>query len=212
MNNPLFTVMPASRIVAQTSGGLPRGVTELVGTLPDLASPAGVLFYAAWGVLGIAGGKKLLGSRRSGKGPAPTVKQEASEITSGVQSVGSESTSEPTGSKDTDSGFGKSVAFTLPAVLPVSKGIREVTTNEVHALELGAIVGFITVWLLHIGRQDAGFGLALVFIGGSLGYKRYQSKAFKTIRMEPWYAVMAFAFGATAGSVFFDATLLTQYF
>jgi len=105
-------------------------------------------------------------------------------------------------------GFGQSVAFTLPSFLPISKGVREVTSNEVHAIELGAIVGFITLWLIHIGRRDAGFGLALVFVGGSLGYKRYSSKAFKTIRMEPWYALMAFAAGAGVATLVFDPTLL----
>ena len=193
-------------VLAAIPEGLPDDIGGLVGALPDPASPVGVLFYAAWGVFGIAGAKKLVG-RRSSKGPAPTVQQDASTVNSGATSVGSATKANDGG----NSGFGQSVAFTLPAFLPVSDGIREVTTNEVHALELGAIVGFVTLWLLHIGRRDAGFGLALVFVGGSLGYKRYKSKAFKTIRMEPWYALMAFAFGAVVGAAFFDPTLLTQY-
>jgi hypothetical protein len=195
--------------VTQLTERLPGNVAELVGTLPNPTTPVGVLFYAAWGVFGVAGAKKLVGKMRSGKGPAPTVNQEASTVNSGATSVGSESSGGSGGQGK--SGFGQSVAFTLPAFMPISTGIREVTPNEVHALELGAIVGFVTVWLLHIGRRDAGFGLALVFVGGSLGYKRYKSKAFKTIRMEPWYALMAFATGGVVAALFFDPTLLTQY-
>jgi len=193
--------------LVQFGGGLPSGAADLLGSLPDPAAPLGVIFYAAWGVFGVAGGKKLVDRFRSGKGPAPTVTQESSAVNTGTTAVGSNSG----GGDDKQSGFGKSVAFTLPSVLPISKGVREVTSNEVHAVELGAIVGFITLWLIHIGRRDAGFGLALVFVGGSLGYKRYSSKAFKTIRMEPWYALMAFAAGAGAATLVFDPTLLGQF-
>jgi hypothetical protein len=193
--------------LAQLPSSVPDDIGGLVGALPEPTTPVGVLFYAAWGVFGIAGAKKIVGRRRSSKGPAPTVQQDASNVNTGATSVGSASNAQQGGK----SGFGQSVAFTLPAFLPVSDGIREVTTNEVHALELGGIVGFVTLWLLHIGREDAGFGLALVFVGGSLGYKRYKSKAFKTIRMEPWYALMAFGFGAVVGALFFDPALLTQY-
>ncbi len=204
----LVTVLTSSTVTELTEQ-LPGNVSELVGALPAPTTPVGVLFYAAWGVFGVAGAKKLVGRVRSDKGPAPTVNQEASKVNSGATTVGSESSGSAGGHGK--SGFGKSVAFTLPAVLPISKGIREVTTNEVHALELGAIVGFVTVWLIAIGRRDAGFGLALVFVGGSLGYKRYKSKAFKTIRMEPWYALMAFAAGGLVASLVFDTTLLTQF-
>jgi hypothetical protein len=38
---------------------------------------------------------------------------------------------------------------------------------------------------------------------GSLGYKRYRTKALKTVRLEPWYALMALGVGATAGYAFF---------
>ncbi|WP_424016399.1 hypothetical protein ACOZ4N_10840 [Halorientalis pallida] len=208
MTSGLVAAVLTSSAVLQLTGQLPGNVAELVGALPNPTTPVGVLFYAAWGVFGVAGAKKLVGRFRSGKGPAPTVNQEASQVNTGATTVGSESGGANGHGK---SGFGQSVAFTLPAFLPVSKGIREVTTNEVHALELGAIVGFVTVWLLHIGRRDAGFGLALVFVGGSLGYKRYKSKAFKTIRMEPWYALMAFAAGGGVAALVFDPALLTQF-
>lgn len=191
-------------LLFQSGGGLPPAVTDIFGALPEPTAPLGVLFYAAWGVFGVAGGKKLVSRFRSGqRGPAPTVEQDASEVNTGTTTVGSNS-----GTDDTKSGFGQSAAFTLPAFIPVSKGVREVTSNEVHALELGVIVGFITLWLIHIGRRDAGFGLALVFVGGSLGYKRYSSKAFKTIRMEPWYALMAFAAGAGVATLVFDPSVL----
>ncbi|RXK48648.1 hypothetical protein [Halorientalis pallida] len=209
MTAGLVVAVLASSIVTQITGQLPGNVAELVGALPNPTTPAGVLFYAAWGVFGVAGAKKLVGRMRSGKGPAPTVNQEASQVNTGATTVGSESGGGANGHGK--SGFGQSVAFTLPGFLPVSKGIREVTTNEVHALELGAIVGFVAVWLIHIGRRDAGFGLALVFVGGSLGYKRYKSKAFKTIRMEPWYALMAFAAGGIVAALVFDPALVTQF-
>jgi hypothetical protein len=201
------TLAGVALALAQLPTALPDDVNGLLGALPEPTTPVGVLFYAAWGVFGIAGAKKIVGRRRSSKGPAPTVQQNASNVNKGATAVGSASKADQ-GDK---SGFGQSVAFTLPAFLPISDGIREVTTNEVHALELGVIVGFVTLWLLHIGREDAGFGLALVFVGGSLGYKRYKSKAFKTIRMEPWYALMAFGCGAVVGALFFDPALLTQY-
>jgi|GEM_PF-964503 hypothetical protein len=192
-------------VLAQLGGGLPPAVAETLGSLPDPTAPVGVLFYAAWGVFGVAGGKKLWSRLRSNRGgPAPTVTQEESAVKTGATTVGSKSS----GGDVKPTGFGQSVAFTLPSFLPISKGVREVTSNEVHAIELGAIVGFITLWLIHIGRRDAGFGLALVFVGGSLGYKRYSSKAFKTIRMEPWYALMAFAAGAGVATLVFDPTLL----
>jgi hypothetical protein len=194
-------------LLQQSPIELPSEVGNLLGTLPEPTSPVGVLFYAAWGVFGIAGAKKLVGRRRASKGPAPTVQQDTSNVNTGATSVGS-TTKAQAGGK---SGFGQSVAFTLPAFLPVSDGIREVTTNEVHALELGVIVGFVAIWLISIGRRDAGFGLALVFVGGSLGYKRYKSKAFKTIRMEPWYALMAFAAGGLAAAMVFDPALVTQF-
>lgn len=193
--------------LAALPAGVPDDLNGLISALPEPATPLGALFYAAWGVFGVAGTKKLLSRRRRSKGPAPTVQQNTSNVNTGATSVGS-ATKAHHGGK---SGFGQSVAFTLPAFLPVSDGIREVTTNEVHALELGAIVGFVTLWLISIGRQDAGFGLALIFVGGSLGYKRYKSKAFKTIRMEPWYALMAFAAGGVAATMLFDPTLLTQF-
>jgi hypothetical protein len=200
----------ASAVVAQTAGGLVGGLTDVLGTLPDPTTPLGIIFYAAWGVFGVAGGKKLLGRFRSSGGPAPTVQQGSSEVKTGTTRIGSASSGGSTGGDD-NSGFGQSVAFTLPAAVPVSEGIREVTTNEVHAVELGAIVGFVTLWLIHIGRRDAGIGLALLFVGGALGYKRYKSKALKTIRMEPWYALMAFGFGAVAGALFFDPSIVLQY-
>lgn len=196
-----------SPTVAQITQNLPENLDGLIAALPEPTTPVGALFYAAWGVFGIAGGKKAYSKVRSGKGPAPTVQQHTSQVNSGATSVGSESRAQAAHKP----GFGKAVAFKLPAFLPVAEGIREVTTNEVHALELGAIVGFVTLWLLSTGRQEAAFGIALVFVGGSLGYKRVSSKAFKTIRMEPWYALMAFAAGAVAGAMFFDPTLLTQY-
>lgn len=83
------------------------------------------------------------------------------------------------------------VAFTLPVILPASEGIREVTHDEIHALELGFIVGIASAWLYVIGRTAIVGTIVVVFIFGSLEYRRYSIKAFKTVRKEPWYGLIA---------------------
>jgi len=97
----------------------------------------------------------------------------------------------------------KSVAFTLPGVLPLSKGIREVTHDEVHAMELGFVVGVVLAWLYGQGYTQPVLGMLVAFVAGSLGFKRYSSKAVKTIRMEPWYALLALAMGGGLGWALF---------
>lgn len=110
-------------------------------------------------------------------------------------------------------GSKKSVAFTLPAILPVSKGIREVTTDEVHAMELGIVVGLVLSWLYGQGYTKPVFGILVAFVAGALGFKRYSSKAVKTIRLEPWYALIALALGSSVGWALFirDPSLLTLF-
>lgn len=41
--------------------------------------------------------------------------------------------------------------------------------------------------------------IVVAFVAGSLGFKRYSIKGVKTIRMEPWYALLAFAVGGGIG-------------
>lgn|GEM_PF-5592221 len=97
------------------------------------------------------------------------------------------------------------VAFTLPGILPISRGIREVTHNEIHAIELGFVVGLIATWLYATGNREPVVALVVAFVAGSLGYKRYSSKAFKTVRLEPWYALLALTGGALLGWAIFLA-------
>lgn len=102
------------------------------------------------------------------------------------------------------------VAFTLPAFLPVSKGIRKVTHDEIHALELGLLVGLFSTWLYDAGHPKLTATIFVVFIAGSLGFKRYSSKAFRTTRHEPWYALGALLVGCSIAYGLFvaDPTVL----
>lgn len=95
------------------------------------------------------------------------------------------------------------VAFTLPSVLPLSKGVREVTHDEVHAVELGLVAGAAVSWLIALGRTDPAISLLVAFVAGGLGYRRYKTKAFATLRKEPWYGLVAFAIGAGIGYLLF---------
>lgn len=120
-------------------------------------------------------------------------------------------TSVSTTASGTGTGSKKSVAFTLPGLLPVSKGIREVTHDEVHAIELGLVVGAVLTWLYSAGHTEPVFGILVAFVAGSLGFKRYSSKGVKTIRMEPWYALLSLATGGVVGWALFmrDPGLVT---
>jgi len=89
---------------------------------------------------------------------------------------------------------GPAVAFTLPSSLPLSTGVRRVTHNEIHAAELGFTVGIVTVWLAR-WNGTAAVALLVAFVSGTLGFRRYCSKAFRTTRREPWYALLALVVG-----------------
>jgi hypothetical protein len=184
---PLGTATPAA--------GIQGAIEQFIGGL----TPGSIATYGA-GALGSVGVVRYLVRRRassSGAGAGTSVS------TSGGSSVAT--TTRSGGSKH-------KVAFTLPAILPVSKGIREVTHNEIHALELGVVVGVISVWLFSLGRTRAVYGIVIAFVAGSLGFKRYGSKAFKTIRLEPWYALLALAAGGVLGWSLFllEPSLTTQ--
>jgi len=114
-----------------------------------------------------------------------------------------------TASSGTVTGSKADVAFTLPTFLPVSKGIRQVSHNEVHAFELGLVVGLALTWLYSAGYTTPVATILVVFVTGSLGYRWYSSKAFRTVRHEPWYGLMALTGGCAIGYVLFvtDASL-----
>lgn len=199
MIDPFVQVVVAS-ILGQIGGMVPDSVTQIASNLPEPLSVTGAVFYGAWGVFGATTAKSLLGRVRSGggSGPSPTVKQNASTVEYGTGGTGSG------GSQKQKS----NAAFTLPSFLPLSKGIRTVTHHEVHAIELGIVVGVTNAWLLSHGRRNVAITIAVVFVAGALGYKRYKSKAFRTIRMEPWYALLAFGGGSIVGMALFDPAAL----
>jgi hypothetical protein len=113
------------------------------------------------------------------------------------QDPGAGSQMESTASREEDAApAGPAVAFMLPASLPLSAGVRRVTHNEIHAVELGLVVGVVTIWLS--GRNGtAGVALLVAFVSGTLGFRRYCSPAFHTTRREPWYALVALVVGGT---------------
>lgn len=158
---------------------LPEGLSDvaeqLSGVVPSGTTPTGAAVFGGGGLVGLAVVWRLFGRVRGG----------------GSASSRAAATSTKPG------GHGKhNVAFTLPGLLPVSKGIRSVTHNEIHAAQLGLLVGFVVVWLTNAGRTELAFGIVGAFVVGALGYGRYATKAFETIRIEPWYALLAFAGGA----------------
>jgi len=179
-------------------------VSDLAGSLPEPFSPVGLVFYAAWGVFGLAAAKTIRGrvggSERTDASAASTVAGDSGTATKGTTSVGTQIS--------TGTDLGKDhAAFVLPSVIPLSKGIREVTHNEIHAFELGLVVGFVATWLLTSGRREGAILLALAFVAGTLGYKRYRTKAFQTVRLEPWYALVSFAVGGVAAWLFYRVGL-----
>lgn len=160
---------------------------QLSGVVPWGTTPTGAAVFGGGGLVGLALVWRLLGRVRGG----------------GTAGSRAAATSTKPG------GHGKhNVAFTLPAVLPISRGIRSVTHNEVHAVQLGLVVGFVVVWLTNAGRTELAFGIVGAFVVGALGYMRYATKAFETIRIEPWYALLAFAGGAGLGHLVFDGGLV----
>lgn len=179
-------------LVSDLLDSLPPEVRELVEAAPAPATVQGAVLYGGTAILGGAGLKKLVGRLRSGSTAT------ASGATGTVVTTADSSGGIPESIKHDEA------AFTLPSFLPVSKGIREVTHNEVHAFELGIVVGFVTVWLYSIGRTNAAGAIVVAFVAGGLGFRRYKSKAVATVRMEPWYAFLAFAAGAGGGWLFFE--------
>lgn len=196
---------PLAELVLQLDGLAGGGYVD---TLPEPTTATGALFYGAWALFGVTVLKKGRDYfRRSRSNPTNAAIESAggggsSGASKGVTTVGTTSDTGPSLSK------GDHAAFVMPGFVPLSKGVREVTHNEIHAMELGAVLGFVISWLASIGEQNIAVFLAALFIAGALGYKRYRTKAFKTIRMEPWYAIVAFGLGAGIGWLFFTPELL----
>lgn len=169
-------------------------------------TPRDAAIYGGSGLLAV-GLVRWFVKRRASSGTAT-----GTRVSTTAGSSVSTTTSTSTASSTRHTGANKhNVAFTLPSILPLSKGIRNVTHNEIHALELGLVVGVLVLWLLSLGKQGVVRNLVITFVAGTLGYKRYSSKAFKTTRYEPWYALLALAGGGALGWAIFmrEPSLLT---
>ncbi|MEF8901751.1 MAG: hypothetical protein V5A25_11070 [Halovenus sp.] len=188
---------PHIRVLFQL-GGILENAGEYAGTLPEPVSAPGALFYGAWAVFGYGVVKKGAGLLRSSE-----TTQASATIESGTAADKTTTTVGTTSETGPSLAEEDAPAFTLPGFVPLSKGVRQVTHNEIHAMELGVVLGFAVSWLVSLGEQTTAVFIATLFIVGALGYKRYRTKAFETARLEPWYAVVAFAIGAGAGWLFF---------
>lgn len=194
----------------QSSSHLPA-LMPVLQSLPDLLSVEAIAFYVG-SLLGLGGLKYYLKRRRQSTVGAKVDATDLLEVGTTSQTGPGTTVRTVTPEEDSDqvikqTAHGHSrksnVAFTLPEFLPLSKGIRSVTHDEIHAMELGFVVGLILLWLYSIERVDLTVTILAVFVAGTLGYKRYRSKAFKTVRYEPWYALLTLALGAAVGYVLF---------
>lgn len=174
----------AGVLAATVLQSLPPGLQEQVDLVAGSVTLERLVVFAGAGFASVTGVRWLLKRRASPEGPSGTEVR-----TSGDPAV---ATSRSSGDKS-------DVAFTLPWIVPVSQGIREVTHDEVHALELGFVVGVLAAWLFAIGRTRIVGTIVVVFIVAALGYRRYSSKALKTVRKEPWYGLIALLVGGSVG-------------
>lgn len=194
MLTPSFTAVFSVTLGRLLQSGVRESLMDVVASLtPIEAAAVGGGGIVSVGVVRWLVNRTAAGS--SGTAAATSVSTTASTTVSGSGSAGKHK-----------------VAFTLPSLLPVSRGIREVTHNEIHAIELGLVVGVALTWLWNAGHTEPVLGILVAFVAGSLGFKRYGSKAFKTIRLEPWYALLALAAGSALGWAIFirEPSLLTQ--
>lgn len=188
----LALVLPAVELL-QSLPGDPDGLESLVEEARN-TSPQTLGLYVGSAGVSVGGVRWLVKRRAAAAEAAQSAGTSISTSSTGTTQVAT--TASASGTKD-------KVAFTMPRFLPVSKGIRQVSHNEVHAIELGLVVGAIAVWLISIGRTRIGTGIIIAFVAGSLGFKRYANKAFKTLRHEPWYGLLALVAGAGVGWVVF---------
>jgi hypothetical protein len=173
--------------------GLPPDAATAMNDVLGTLTPTNAAIYGAGGLFSVAGVRWFV-NRRAGRTPGSAATGTTVNTGGGVAS-----TVQSTTTTTRASGSKHNVAFTLPSFLPVSDGIRNVTHNEIHALELGIVVGLASTWLYVEGRTEVVTGIVVAFVAGSLGYRRYSSKAFKTIRYEPWYALLALSAGGALG-------------
>lgn len=172
--------MEAGTVVAQTAGQA-LAETGRSLTLVDVV-------LLVFGGLGVLGGTRWVFGRRARAAAA-----------GGVAAPGAGRSEDGNGASLPED----AVAFTLPASLPVSRGIREVTHNELHAIELGVAAGIMAKWLLSRGHGKVAVGLVVAFGAGAFGLRRYGSKAIATIRAEPWYAMISLGIGGVVGYLMF---------
>jgi hypothetical protein len=175
----------ASLVLAAALVGLLQAVPEELLTQVTSLGPVEAGLIGGGGVVSVGAVRWLVKRRAAGAGSQAATATAVSTTAAG--------------------GKKHSVAFTLPGLLPVSKGIRQVTHNEVHAIELGFLVGLVLAWLYDAGHTKPVIGILVAFVAGSLGYRRYSSKAVETIRVEPWYALLALAAGGALGWALFVA-------
>lgn len=185
-------------ILAVLAQSLPPGIDESITRGVEYMTPQRTALFGGSGLVSLATIRWLVKRGSSADVPAGTQVR-----TSGDATVAS----------SRSSGGKSKAAFTLPSIIPLSKGVRTVTHDEVHALELGFVVGIVSAWLYSIGRTEIAGSIVVMFVVGSLGYKRYRSKAFKTVRAEPWYGLIALAIGGSVGYWLFllNPELLGQF-
>ncbi|WP_435365872.1 hypothetical protein [Haloarchaeobius sp. DYHT-AS-18] len=190
----LATLLSALCVPLQS---LPPELAEMVNEVRGTLNPTTAAMYGGGGLLSVASVRWLV-KRRAG-GSLKNAAGGTNVSTSGGGGGGGQAAV-----TTTSSGTSKhNVAFTLPSFIPLSKGVRSVTHNEIHALELGVVVGLVGTWLYAHGQTEVVTTIVVAFVMGSLGYKRYSSKAFKTIRYEPWYALLALTGGGALGFAVF---------
>lgn len=207
MANNLLAIGPPFTLQLPMVQGLAPVLQSLVEELLREWTPRDAAIYGSSGLLAV-GVVRWFVKRRASSGTATGT----SVSTTAGSSVSTTTPSTSTASSTRHTGANKhNVAFTLPSILPLSQGIRNVTHNEIHALELGLVVGVLVLWLLSLGKQGVVRNLVITFVAGTLGYKRYSSKAFKTTRYEPWYALLALGAGGVLGWAIFmrEPSLLT---
>lgn len=194
------TSLPELLAVAELPASLPadsQGVESLRGAIRSTTLPTlGVYVASAIASVGLV---RWLVYRRAATAAAGR-RTDAEQRT---DASGPTASADTAGGTATAVGTTDDVAFTMPAFLPVSKGIRQVSHDEVHAIELGLVVGAIAIWLHSIGRTTIGTAIIVAFVAGSLGFRRYASKAFATLRHEPWYGLLALVAGAGVSWVVF---------
>jgi hypothetical protein len=80
---------------------------------------------------------------------------------------------------------------------PVLGSDNAFTYTELHATILGGVIGVLVGYAHDIGRTEIAVGVTSTFVAVALGLK-YTGKipaAQRTVRREPWYALVALLVG-----------------